>query len=305
LLGSLGGVLLLTTGLSWLFIRRLTTVRDAKPEDNSEVIVTSKTITQTEMTDAGGDEVQLAEAIRSTTEKQSPTPKASIQVLGQDEYFPLTRRQMKQGWRYLRRTSREGPKTEFDLEGTVAQIGQQGLFLGPVMKSRRSNRTDLVFLIDCDGSMVPFQGLSQRLVDTAKRAGRLGSASVYFFRNCPIRYLYHDSLMQSPEPMHQFLRGRLSPKTVVMLVSDAGAARGSLNPSRLRKTQTFLEQLNQYARYVVWLNPLPRSRWEGTTAHVIAQLVPMFEIDRAGFQGAIDILKGRWNPEVKSLEKRL
>lgn len=306
-LNSLAGIGMigLGSGLSWLLIRQIRNLQNTTLEDNAEITVFPKSIFKPEITDSSGDEIQLAEAIRSETEKHHQSFNTNIKVLGRDEYFPLTRRQMKQGWRYLRRNSREGPKTEFDVEGTVAQIGMQGLFLAPVMRAQLSNRADLVVLIDCDGSMVPFQGLSHRLIDTAKRAGRLGNASVYFFRNCPVRYLYQDPLMQKPESVHQFLKGRLSPKSVVMIVSDAGAARGSLNPSRLRKTQTFLAQLNLHVRYVVWLNPLPRRRWKDTTAFEIAHLVPMFEINRAGFRSAIDVSKGRWKPEARFLERKI
>lgn len=298
LLSSLIGSMLLGTGVSWLLIRRLMVLQDALPNSDTDDFTTQTTVSRTEMMHTEDDEIQLAEAIRKTTEQEIAT--SSIKILRRDEYFPLTRRQMKQGWRYLRRNSREGPKTELDVNGTVAQIGRRGMFTEPVMRAARSNLTDLVFLLDQDGSMVPFHGLSKRLMDTAVRAGHLGQAGIYYFHNCPVNYLYHDPLMQEPKPLNSFLSGRLSSKSVVVIVSDAGAARGGYNPARIRKTEVFLAQLSQYIRYVVWLNPLPRIRWEQTTAGEIAKFVAMFEVDRAGMQGAINILRGRWKPSLRT-----
>ena len=298
LLSSLIGSMIAGTGVSWLLIRRLKIVQNGSPIDETDDIITQTIVSRMELTEMSDDEVQLAETIGKAAESKNTT--LNIKVLGQDEYFPLTRRQMKQGWRYLRRNLREGPKTEFDIGGTVNQIGHQGVFLEPLMQAPRGNRTDLVFLLDQDGSMAPFQALSKRLVDTAVRAGRLGSPGIYYFHNCPVGHIYQDPMMQESETLSHFLRGRLSSKSVIMIVSDAGAARGGFNPARVLKTKAFLAQINQYVRYVVWLNPLPRSRWEHTTAGEIANFVAMFEVNRAGFQSALDVLRGRWKPSVKT-----
>ncbi|MEO0935830.1 MAG: hypothetical protein AAFY21_19470, partial [Cyanobacteria bacterium J06641_2] len=90
------------------------------------------------------------------------------------EFFPITQRQMKQIWRYLRRPVREGKATELDVEATINHIGNQGILLKPVLISPRVNRAELMLLIDQDGSMVPFHALSRRLTETALSGGRLG-----------------------------------------------------------------------------------------------------------------------------------
>ncbi|MGK7897016.1 MAG: hypothetical protein AB4372_26235, partial [Xenococcus sp. (in: cyanobacteria)] len=99
------------------------------------------------------------------------------------DYFPVTRRQMKQSWRYLRRRIRSGPPTELDLDATVNQISRQGVLLDPVLRPPQVNQTELIILIDRDGSMVPFHALSQRLAETALKGGRLGKANIYYFYN--------------------------------------------------------------------------------------------------------------------------
>jgi hypothetical protein len=234
------------------------------------------------------DEVQVAQAVKAADIDEEITDRNFLLT---SDYFPVTRRQMKQSWRYLRRPVREGIPIELDIEATVNQIGQQGILLEPVLVPRRVNRTELLLLIDQDGSMVPFHALSHRLAETAVRGGRLGKAGIYYFHNCPMDYLYHDSYHQEAEAIAQMLP-RLPERTVVLIFSDAGAARGGYNEERIELTEKFLTQLRQRIRYIAWLNPIPQKRWFGTTAGEIADLVPMFEMTRRGLQDAIDVLRG-------------
>lgn len=236
------------------------------------------------------DEVQLAKSVRQATATSNGE---DHHITDTSEYFPITQRQMKQSWRYLRRTIREGAKTELDIDATVQQISDQGLLLEPVLVAPRINRAELLLLIDQDGSMIPFHALSKRLVETALRGGRLGKASIYYFQNCPVSYLYKDPFHQDAEHLEQFLACVPPQCMSVLIFSDAGAARGGMNPQRIEMTAIFLEKLGQRVRYIAWLNPIPKARWFGTSAGEIARMVPMLEVSRQGFNVAIDILRGR------------
>lgn len=227
------------------------------------------------------DEMQIPQALQITSFNQT------------DEYFPVTRRQMKQSWRYLRRLVREGLAVELDIEATIDRAVQQWGILEPVLVPRRTNRTELLLLIDQKGSMTPFHALAQRLADTAQRGGRLGKAGIGYFHNCPTRYLYQDWSWQQAEPLANVLNQLRSDRSVVLIFSDAGAARGGLSLERLKLTETFLNRLKRYVRHAAWLNPMPKTRWVDTTAEEIAQLIPMFELSRRGMDRAIDVLKGR------------
>ncbi len=209
------------------------------------------------------------------------------------EFFPVTQRQMKQIWRYLRRPVRDGKATELDVEATVKQIGYQGILLEPVLVPPRVNRAELLLLIDQDGSMVPFHALSQRLAETALRGGRLGRTGIYYFHNCPVEYLYHDPYHQQGELVSHIINHVCSQRTAVLIFSDAGAARGGNSKERYQLTQEFITQLQQKVRYIAWLNPMPKKRCLNTTAGEISNLVPMFEVSRTGLQDAISMLSGR------------
>jgi uncharacterized protein len=233
------------------------------------------------------EDIQIAKAAKKTARYRTTNP------LPLTDYLPVTQRQMKQSWRYLRQFIREGIPTELDVESTVRHIAQNGMLLNPILMPPRRNQTELSLLIDQDGSMVAFHMLSERLVETAMRGGRLGEAGVYYFHNCPIDYLYHDSKHQQAEPLKNLMGKVLRGRSVVLIFSDAGSARGGANPARVNATKQFLSELKLHVRYVVWLNPMPKARWIGTSAEAIAQFVPMYEISRQGLDGAISALRGR------------
>ena len=237
------------------------------------------------------DAVQVAQAVRQITSQGNR--KARDRFVFSGDYLPVTQRQMKQSWRHLRRMVRDGAATELDVDGTVQRIAHDGILLEPVLVARRTNRMKLVLLIDQDGSMVSFHSLSARLAETALRGGRLGKAGIYYFHNCPIGHLYHDPMHYEAEPIEDVFAGLRREHTVVLIFSDAGAARGGLNLERARLTAAFLQQLNRHVRYVAWLNPVPKDRWATSTAREIALHVPMFEATRQGLDAAIDALRGR------------
>ena len=216
----------------------------------------------------------------------------SDRFLLKHEYFPITPRQMKQSWRYLRRLERSGKATELDIKATVNQISRQGFLLKPVFVAPRINRTQLLLLIDYDGSMLPFHRLADLLAETVQQAGKLGKTSIYYFQNCPLEYLYHDPYHQKAELISQILPKLDAKWTVALIFSDAGALRGGLSSKRIKLTADFLEQLRQQVNYLAWLNPMPHSRWKGTSAGEIACLVPMFEVSSQGFQETINVLRG-------------
>ena len=212
------------------------------------------------------------------------------------DYLPITRRQMKQSWRALRRNIREGPPVELDVEATVRRFARDGMLYELVLRPRRINRAGLVLLVDREGSMVPFHGLAQRLVDTAARGGRLGRADTYYFQNWPGAFLYGDPFFNEGERLGRVLANLHPTQTSVLIFSDAGAARGRFNVTRVQETRDFLARLRRTVRNVAWLNPMPPARWPDSSAATIARLVPMFETGRRGMSDAIGVLRGRVVP---------
>lgn len=263
----------------------------AESEDSSAETPTSEPLPELETPPSPTPEpVQAVQAVRSSRrDRELRRPRYSLLT----EYFPVTRRQMKQCWRYLRRPVREGVPIELDVEATVAKIGHEGILLEPVLMPPRSNRTDLVLMIDQEGSMVPFHELSRQLVETAQRGGRLRQTRVFYFHDYPDEYLYRHLALLNAQPISEVLE-EIGERAVVLIVSDGGAARGNFDQDRVESTKLWIEQLQQSVRYCAWLNPMPNDWWQHTTAGEIARLLPMFEMSRQGMNAAISVLRGRY-----------
>ncbi|WP_373529368.1 hypothetical protein [Nostoc sp.] len=210
-----------------------------------------------------------------------------------DEYLPVTSRQIKQSWRFLRRPVREGTLDALDVGATIAQVSQQGVLLKAMLMPRYVNRTLLVLLVDQNGSMVPFHHLSHHLIDKAQQGGNITQTRVYYFHNYPEEYIYHDSTCIKAQLLTEVLDS-IDQKAAVLIVSDAGAARGYYNSERVEYTQEFIEKIKQSVRYYAWLNPMPNDSWQHTTAGDIAGFVPMFEMSHQGLNAAINTLRGRY-----------
>ena len=205
---------------------------------------------------------------------------------------PVSRRSMSYGWRSMRQLRADGPRTVVDVAATVQQVARQGFYVAPVLRRRLVNRAKLVLLIDQQGSMVPFHRWSRDLVETAIEETRLASVSVFYFHNVPQEFLYEDEHLTKPIAMATVLNG-MDEETRVVLVSDAGAARGRRDRMRIRETTRFVGKVRSKTERVGWLNPMPIDRWSRSAAEILAYLVPMRSMDREGFMEVVEELRGK------------
>jgi hypothetical protein len=206
--------------------------------------------------------------------------------------LPVTRRQVRTAWRYFRRMQRTGAPTELDVAATVERAYRQGVFLRPVLIPRRVNLARLLILADEGGSMVPFRRVTKPLLETARHSG-LALVSILFFHDVVGRNVFRDPLMNEPVSFREAVEGFEG--AGVLVLSDAGAARGTRDARRVRSSARFVSALRQVTPNVAWINPVPRSRWPGTTAEDVRREcgVRMFPLDREGIYAAVERLRGR------------
>jgi len=214
-------------------------------------------------------------------------------LLSLQNYFPVSRRSMVYGWRFLRRPVADGCKNVLDIPATIQTVTEQGYYLAPVYRRRQRNGARLLVLVDQNGSMMPFHRFSRDLVETAQDESLLQeeNVQVFYFHNVPASHVYQDVYLTKPIPIQDVL-GQCNGDTSILIVSDAGAARGYRRQERIQNTTRFLLQLRKRSRLIAWLNPMSRKRWVGSSAEILAYLVPMFQMDRFGFGEAIDVLRG-------------
>ena len=182
---------------------------------------------------------------------------------------PISGEIVKRTWRSLRRPIVNERLQEFDLEATVERIGREGLFIELVQRPVMQKKSDLLVLVDDSNVMLPFAPVIQPLVQMVQDR-QISPAQIYRFRQCPTDYLYEWQRPLRGEPLAKVL-GRLNRfRSVVMIVSEAGAGSPLYDSERVQRTGQFLAKLLPCVREVLWLNPLPKNRWEGTTAEPIS-----------------------------------
>ncbi len=205
--------------------------------------------------------------------------------------FPFLERQTRHSWLKLRQPLLRGQTPKIDIPATVQKIGRYGICLEPEYRAQRLNLTQLIFLEDREGSMIPFRPIIDHLFNTVEPK-KFASVNRYYFRNCPRDFVYLQPkgtkvlFLEQLPLQHQH--------TVLVIISDAGAARGGYNPKRVEMTQALLKKLKPLVKTLFWLNPMPSIRWTGTTAEAICELIEgrMFELPQGGIQAAINMAKG-------------
>jgi len=209
--------------------------------------------------------------------------------------LPISKRDMAGVWRQLRRPQRVGVLEELNVEGTINSICRSGLLLRPLLQPRRRNQVRLVVLIDQQGSMVPFAPLVEATIESILRGGLLGKTSLYYFHDCPEGFLYQRPSLTAALPVQSVLEEQAKGNSV-LIISDAGAARGCYDRRRVAETKSFLKTLSAYTYLFAWLNPMPKTRWQATTAEDIACMVPMFPVEQEGLNDTVNILRGHTFP---------
>lgn len=218
--------------------------------------------------------------------------------------LPLSRREATYIWRQLRRMRRAGPLLDLDVEGTISTIARQGYFLRPVLQARQRNQASLLLLIDLSNSMEPFDALVNALVESILHGGFAATARIYYFQNTPDDFLSPQRNLAQRQPLKEVLE-QTARERPVLIISDAGSARRAYRRSRVLQTQAFLQTLHSVTYLYAWLNPTPAAYWPQTSAAVIAQLAPMFALDREGLADAVGILRGQPFPRGVNVNGQL
>ena len=222
--------------------------------------------------------------------KTVPPPYASpedAQVQLMPKQMPVPLETIRGSWQTLRQLVRAGQEEELDLEGTIARINRNGVFSEVVLRPRLVQRAELLLLIDESEAMVPFRPAIQPLI-TAVEEQRVNPAQLYRFTVFPDEFLYQWQHPTKALPLVSLLSRLHRSRTVVWIVSDAGAATGIYSSERLNGVIEFLTQLLPCIRELLWINPLPAARWQGTTAEAIAQALDghMIALDPISLQRA-------------------
>ena len=194
-------------------------------------------------------------------------------------------------WRRYRRMVRSGPRTELDLDATIAERVRRGIIDRPVLRPRRVNNARLLILADASPSMAPWRPFLDALAQSL-HLSRVHGAQLWYFVNVPRRSLFATPALTGGRAAKDVFRRYAG--AAMLVVGDGGAARGFLNRTRVAQTTSFLADANRRMRSVVWVNPMPTTRWEDTSAAALAAAggATFLPLDFTSMIRAVDVLRG-------------
>ena len=200
----------------------------------------------------------------------SPKGKTGFQVLPTD--FPLQFRDVQTSWRLLRKLAHRSGDKELDLDATIRQIEREGIFSDVILRPAQTQSLELVLLIDDSHVMVPFRPALDPLLQ-AITEHRIKPAQTYTFTIFPKEFLYQRKPPSLATPLSLLLPRWHQDRTIALIWSDAGAVSGQHSQEQVKGISNFLRRLIPCTQQVLWLNPLPPQRWQGTTAQAINTLL--------------------------------
>ena len=174
-----------------------------------------------------------------------------------------------------------------------------GVLPRPVLRPCRRNTAKLLVLADVSPSMAPWLPFL-RVLEASLAYGRLGDAALGWFANVP-----GSSLQVAAPPQATVARQTVRQESLrellrhfaggaLLVLSDAGSARGLQSRRRVSRTKAFLDTAANLGIEVVWINPMPERRWGGSSAAQIARVGPvlMLPLDGVNLSRAVDYLRG-------------
>lgn len=182
---------------------------------------------------------------------------------------PITLERIDEIWRSLRYPVIHEQVEELDWDATEARIRRNGLLCDLVMRPWVKKGADLLLLIDEGNGMIPFAPVYQSWVQAVEQQ-KIPQAQLYRF-SCEVSdavFDWHNPLREVP--LNSILMQLHPQRTVVILISDAGAATQSRDPDKIQAMQQLLKQFRRTVRAVIWLNPVSKDFWSHTAAEEMA-----------------------------------
>ncbi|HEY9814375.1 MAG TPA: hypothetical protein V6D20_01005 [Candidatus Obscuribacterales bacterium] len=185
--------------------------------------------------------------------------------------LPLTAAEVRSLWRSLRVRVRSSRQQEVDLPATLAAIEREGIYADVVLRPVLTRKTEALILVDTHNAMIPYRPAIQALLKAVDDRW-IDPAERYYFTAYPDDYLFEWDRPTQAQSLGRILPRLHSSRTVVMVISDAGAAMGDRSPERVEGVETWLKQMGPSVRQVLWINPVPAQRWVRSAAEKIASL---------------------------------
>ncbi len=182
----------------------------------------------------------------------------------------LSPRNLKLALRRLRRFAREGAAEEFDLDGTIVATAREGGLLDVRMRPERRNAVSVVLLLDVGGSMDDHVHAAEALFGAAR--AEFKRLDHYYFHNFLYDALWRGARFDPAGRVSTWdLLHRYRSDHRIVIVGDAAMhpweisqPGGAVDLWNEEAGAVWFQRLSARFPHLVWINPLPRERWDWT-----------------------------------------
>ena len=229
-------------------------------------------------------------------ERELPSKLETPFLFSEQKFLPFQQRRAKQSWRRLKQQSFREPTDMVDVRETVRALARNGFFYELVFETRKVSRQHFVVLLDHGGSMAPHHHLFDFFIQGLRESTLYTEIETYYFTNYPPyklgpsglpEYRFFNNMEHTASISLSSLLAGWEKNTVVLFLSDAGAAHEGMNANRVQVTMELLNRLEGKVEHVLWFNPLPRRYWKGSAGEFFGGVAPMLECTEAGIAEAV------------------
>lgn len=183
--------------------------------------------------------------------------------------LPISTVAAKQSWEAWQEPQQQLWQQEIDVDQTVAQINSSGWIETIAWHRDLDRKLELVVLVDNGDNMQTYLPAMKDLFYEIEN-GQIRPAQIYRFIGDPQHVISHWKHPHKSLISENVLKNLYSmQRTIVLVISDAGAAIGSYDNALVEGILTFLDKWEKCVRQVLWLNPVPIERWFGTPAATV------------------------------------
>ena len=189
-----------------------------------------------------------------------------------DDTIELGTRNIKIALRRLRQIARDGAELELDIPDTIKSTANNAGWLDLKLVPERHNAVKLLLFLDVGGSMEDHVRVCEELFSAAR--GEFKNLVHFYFHNCLYESVWKDSRRRHVEQVStmEILR-TYDPHYKVVMVGDASMSPyeidrpgGSVERWNDESGETWMRRMLGFYSKAVWLNPVPKKYWGGTTS---------------------------------------
>lgn len=218
--------------------------------------------------------------------------------LNYNEKSTLAQENVRQVLASLRNFQLVGPETELDIEETIARTAKNGGEIELIFTRELRDKLKVIVLLDNGGySMTPHVNLVKTVFSKIRQ--QFKELKYYYFHNCIYGAVYQD--VQRTRPVMLDALKADGPETRLILIGDANmapaelmAANGSIyiHGNERKPGREWLQELRAAFPASIWLNPIPKDRWNMTSISVewVGRIFPMEDLTLAGIKNAVAYL---------------